>query len=330
MDWIQLSVYCPENGIEQVSAMLSVLGAEEQEIVDDMATIREYLQENQQYWDYIDEDALRVNRDKGACIRIYVSSDMDGLKKKQDVLDGLDRLKTMGVEALGFDPSGLYVTEKAIREEDWANVWRDFYHSMEIGQRLLVTPEWENLPDAGDRVVLRMEPGLVFGTGEHQTTQLCLTLIERHVQPEVKTLDLGCGSGILSVAALLLGASEAVGVDVDANARGVAIENAKKNGLDPARYQVLIGDILQSEDVQYSVKNAGPYGLVLSNIVADVVVALTRYVPDCLCADGIWIASGIITERLEEVVFAMEEQGFQVMERMQKDDWWALTARKRT
>lgn len=321
MDWIQLSVYCPEDGIEQVSAMLSALGAEEQEIVDDMPTIRAHLQENQQYWDYIDEDALRVNRDKGSCIRVYVSSDPDGLEKKREIYSGLARLKTLGAEALGFEPSDLHVGEKVIQEEDWANVWRDFYHSMEIGQRLLVAPEWEDVDATEDRVVLRMEPGLVFGTGEHQTTQLCLTLIERHVQPGAKVLDLGCGSGILSVAALLLGASDAVGVDVDANARGVAMENAAKNGLDPARYQVLIGDILQAEDLQRSIKKEGPYGLVLSNIVADVVIALTRQVPDLLQEQGTWIASGIITERLEEVVAAMGERGFQVTERMQKDDW---------
>lgn len=328
MDWLQLSVYCAVDGVEQVSAMLSALGAEEQEIVEDMTDILAYLQENQQYWDYLDEEALASQRREGACVRVYVSAEAGGLEKKRAIEEQLVRLKEMSPGELGFDASSLHMGEKTVREEDWANVWRGFYHSMEVGDRLLVVPDWEEVEAPQGRVLLRMEPGLVFGTGEHQTTQLCLELLEDRLHSGGRVLDLGCGSGILSVAALLLGADAAVGVDIDPNARGVALENARKNGVNAGRFQVLIGDALGSEIMDNTLAAMGPYQVLLSNIVADVVAALAAQAKAYLVEGGLWISSGIITERLEDVLTAMEGQGWIVLQTKQKDDWWAILAKK--
>ncbi len=328
MDWVQVSIFCEHDGLEALSAVLTDLGAVEQEIVDDIESIRDTLEKTRDYWDYVDEKDLLQNGDEGACIRVYVSEDEDGRAKFAQIESEIERLQAIPEEELGFRAAGIHIRRRIVAEEDWANAWREFYKPMPIGKRLLICPEWETPPEDPARVVVRLEPGLVFGTGEHQTTQLCMEQLEKRIQPGMRVLDLGCGSGILSAVALVLGASDVMAVDVDPNARGIVRSNIALNGIDEPRVAVEIGDVIQSEALQQRIEESGPYDVVVSNIVADVLIALAPQIGRYLTAGGLWISSGIIAERLADVESAVQAQGYMLCECGTKEDWRCLVAER--
>ena len=211
-----------------------------------------------------------------------------------------------------------------VREEDWANNWKAYYKPIEIGERLLICPSWEEAQKT-DRVVLRIDPGMAFGTGSHQTTRLCLKLIEKYVKHGISMLDVGCGSGILSVAALLLGAGSAVAVDVDPIANTIAAENAEINGVGDT-YRVVIGNVIGDEGTRAAI--AGAYDLIAANIVASVVIPLTPMIPSMLKDTGVYISSGIIIDRLEDVKRTIIENGFEIVDLLTEGDWTAIASRK--
>ena len=195
---------------------------------------------------------------------------------------------------------------------------------MEIGRRLLVVPQWEQA-EAGERVPLILDPGLTFGTGSHATTQLCLTALEEAVQGGEKVLDLGCGSGILSIAALKLGAASALAVDIDDKCLDVAYENAALNGIGKDTYTVKVGDILSDQALRSQI--GGGYQVVLANIVADVIIALAPFVPSLLAPGGVFLCSGIIDDRAEEVAQALRQAGWTITQTRSADGWFAYTCR---
>ncbi|MGI5955098.1 50S ribosomal protein L11 methyltransferase, partial [Dysosmobacter sp.] len=212
-----------------------------------------------------------------------------------------------------------------LRDEDWENNWKQYYKPMEIGQRLLVIPQWEQV-DPGQRVPLILDPGLTFGTGSHATTRLCLTALEKTVAQDDRVLDLGCGSGILSIAALRLGASQALAVDIDDKCLDVAYENASLNGIGKDRYTVRVGDVLSDGSLRRELE--GSYDIVVANIVADVIIALAPLVPSMLRPGGTFLCSGIIDDRAEEVRAALEAAGWTVLETQSADGWFAYTCRR--
>ena len=192
---------------------------------------------------------------------------------------------------------------------------------------LFRSPAWEELAAPTDRTVLKIEPGMVFGTGQHETTALCLALLEQYVRPGDRVLDAGCGSGILSIGALLLGAKSAVGVDIDPNAVDVCYNNADDNGIDRSRYTVRTGNVLDDHGFVDSLGTG--YDIVVANIVAGVIVPLTPLVPRLIRAGGLYIVSGIIGERAPEVEAALEQSGFAVESRLERKDWVAIASRKK-
>ena len=210
-------------------------------------------------------------------------------------------------------------------DEDWENNWKIYYKPLEIGERLLVRPSWEQADDTG-RIVLSLDPGMAFGTGSHHTTRMCLEFLEKTVKDGDDMIDLGCGSGILSIGALLLGAKEALAVDIDPIAEKIAYENAAMNDITPDKYTVLIGDVLSDTALQDRLCEKR-YDVVAANIVASVIIELTKIVPRMIKPDGVYIMSGIIGERLDEVLAALEENGFEVLEVRAGDDWRAVMAR---
>lgn len=310
MDWLRVTVRCEAADLDGVCAALLQAGADEQEILGDWDAIESELDQLRRYWDYVDRDEVMA-RAEGVGVRVYVSDDPDGHDKKAAIQNAVDGRF-----------AGVTVACELVREEDWANTWRAFYHPFPVGDRFLIVPDWEDA-DPGDRVAIRMEPGLVFGTGEHQSTQLCLAALERHVRPGADVLDLGCGSGILAIAALKLGADRALAVDIDPNASGTVRENASRNALPADRIEVRIGDVLSSRALQDEI-GAKRYGIVCANIVADVIIALAPHVARWLEPGGAFICSGIISERLGDVAAALEKAKLRIASTTQKDDWVAL------
>ncbi|MPM92889.1 Ribosomal protein L11 methyltransferase [bioreactor metagenome] len=210
-------------------------------------------------------------------------------------------------------------------DADWENNWKAYYKPLRIGRRLYVLPCWLTEPAPDGRVTLRLDPGVAFGTGEHHTTRMCLELLEQVVKPGDEMLDLGCGSGILSVASVLLGASHAVAVDIDPVAEHVALENAAMNGVAPAQYDVLIGDLLSDEALQNCIRRG--YDVVVANIVAGVIIAIAPFAKTCCKKGAPFIVSGIIDEREDEVKAALLKEDFSIEQILRSEGWVAMLLR---
>ena len=213
-----------------------------------------------------------------------------------------------------------------MEDADWENNWRSYYQPIEVGEKLVVVPEWEEVPE-GDRLPLRLDPGLTFGTGSHATTRLCLQALEDWAGPGRRVLDLGCGSGILGIGALILGCDSCLGVDIDPKSPDVAAENAALNGLTSERIRFLSGDLLKDASLRRSLGSG--YDIVLANIVADVILPLSPHVPAFLKPNGVYISSGIIEGRQDEVQRALEASGFRILSHTAEDDWHCFVAAPR-
>ena len=255
--------------------------------------------------DLIDEELLAKDRTH-ALVHLYVSPAENPGEAASFLTQ---RLTACGIEH--------EVSMQQVEEADWATAWKKYYHPVRVGKRLVICPSWESTLLAPHEVKLELDPGMAFGTGTHETTRLCLTLLEEYVTPATPVLDVGCGSGILSIAALLLGAPRAVGVDIDEVAVRVAKENAAMNHVEGS-VQYVCGDLAREV--------SGTFGVVCANIVADVIIRFAPDIPRYLAPGGVFIASGIITERAGEVEEALAEQGFTVTRREEQNGWAALAA----
>jgi len=309
-DWLEVTVQTTGAGIDGLAARLTMNGAEGL-VLEEEGDFKRFLEQERQYWDYVD-DALLERMRGVARVKFYVPDTAQGRRQMAQILAGVEE----------------EVTTAVLREEDWAYGWQKYYHAMAVGEKLWIVPEWERgqaVPD-GRRAVY-LDPGLAFGTGSHASTQLCLGLLEREVGAGDAVLDLGCGSGILSIAALALGAERALGVDIDPKAVDVAGENAALNAQTPPRCTFRAGDVLSDKKLVSALTAAGPFRVVLANIVADVIIPLSAFAGQLLAPDGVFLCSGIIAGREGEVCAALERNGLRVTERREKDGWWALAAR---
>ena len=317
MKWLALHIDTSPAGLEPVSAMLEDLGIEGL-VIEDEGDFRDFLEHNRQYWDYVDEELDQSMT--GKCrITFYVEESDQGFPTVAAVRIAMADLKKEHPE---YAP--LLMTMDGIEDADWENNWKAFYKPMEIGERLIVIPDWEEADPHG-RVALRMNPGLTFGTGSHATTRLCLQALEKLVHPGMKVLDLGCGSGILSIAALLLGADSAFACDIDEKAVDVAYENAALNGVGREKYTVRAGDV--TSDQRLRKEMGGSWDIVVANIVSDVIIALAPTVGELLAENGVFICSGIIDDRAEEVKGKLEEAGFAILESRSSEGWFSFTCR---
>ena len=318
MKWLELKLDTSPAGLDPVSQLLEEQGITGL-VIDDEGDFRDFLEHNHQYWDYVDEELMQEKQ--GLCrITFYLSDDPEGYHRLAQVRMALSQLKAAHPE---YAP--LLLTMNDLEDADWENNWKQFYKPMEIGERLIVVPEWEQANTQG-RIPLILNPGLTFGTGSHATTRLCLTALESLIHGGEEVLDLGCGSGILSIAALCLGASTAAAVDIDPKAVDVAYENAALNGIGRDRYTVRAGDILSDRALAAQLA-CQRYHLVLANIVADVIIHLSAQVPALLAEDGVFLCSGIIDTRAHEVEEALVRQGLTLTGRREKNGWVALEAR---
>ena len=307
--WLEIAVNTTPDKLDEVCAKLAAAGMDGL-VIEDEGEFLQFLEQNRQYWDYVDQELL--DRMRGITrVKFYVTDDDEGHKQLEWYTHGL-----------GFEH-----TVTPLSDNDWAYSWQKYYKPLSIGQRLYVVPEWErDKPVPEGRSPLYLNPGLTFGTGSHASTQLCLEGVEAHTVPGKSVLDLGCGSGILSIAALCLGASHAVAVDIDPKAVDVAYENAALNGIGKDRYTVMAGNVIADKGLAAQLAQER-YHLVLANIVADVIIPLSAQVPALLEQDGVFLCSGIIDTRADEVQAALEKNGLRVIRRREKTGWVALEAK---
>ena len=318
--WKEITVFTTNDGLDIVAGRFDMLGVTQLEINEGLAGVAGYLDEAASFWDYADPDELTPEREP--FVRAYIADGPENAEIIEAVAPAMDELGKMD---MGVDLGSLRIEERLVSEEDWANNWKAYYKPLEIGERLVVRPSWEAIGDT-DRVVLSLDPGMAFGTGTHQTTRLCLEFLERLVKNGDEMLDLGCGSGILSIAGLLLGASHAIAVDIDPIVETIAAENAAMNGIKD-EYRIMTGDILSDDGIKREISKQR-YDIVTANIVASVIIKLAPQIPALLKDDGVFIASGIILERLDEVKDALANNGLKVLEVKKLDEWSALTAVK--
>ena len=322
MDWIKLSISTTTEGIEAVCAVLmeqGVLGVE----IDDSTDFHNFLENNRDKWDYVDEDLLKAH-ESGSFVSFYVTDDTEGKETVSLVKDALSHLKSQDVN----DEFGtLEISGTNMKEEDWSENWKQYFKPLNVGDKILILPEWETLDTPTDRTVFTVNPGMSFGTGAHHTTQLCIKAMEKHLSNGMTVLDLGCGSGILSIISLLLGADHATAVDIDENAVKIAVENAQKNNIDLSRYRTMAGNVTCDKELFVQISDR-KYDIVLANIVADVIIGIKDIVPEFLKDDGIFITSGIIEERLDDVVSAYKETSFKALGEEHQGGWASLIYKK--
>lgn len=321
MDWIKVTVYTTTAGIEPVSGRLMQLGITGI-VIEDESEFNEFLEDTKDTWDYVDEDLIKAMSGETRVIA-YVSDDVSGRKLLAAVNGSVEELKSIDEESIY---GRLAVEIEGTKSEDWANAWKQYFHTMEIGDRILVKPVWEEIKEPTDRVVFNINPGMSFGTGSHETTQLCLSQLEKYVTPGCSMLDLGCGSGILSVVSLLLGAKEAVAVDIDPNCIDAAYENADMNGIPREIYTVLSGNVVTDTEVKKVISKC-KYEVVAANIVADVIISLAPAAREYMKDGGVFITSGIIDGRQEEVKDALESVGFTIVDMQRRKDWWSVVCK---
>ena len=309
MNWLEITVETAPSTIETVAARLTAGGFADL-VIEDQTEFEDFLQENRSCWDYIDED-LQKQLEGLSRIKLYLEdTDAAGMERLQKLLDQLGL--TMQVSTMG--------------ETDWEESWKDNYPPQEVGESLVVLPYWlEN--EETDRKKIILDPGLTFGTGAHPSTQMVMQTMEATDLKNAACLDLGSGSGILSITALRLGAKSAVGVDIDPKAEGIARENAAYNGFGAPEFTALTGNVTADRTLMDRLA-ADRYDLLLVNIVADVIIGLAPVLPRFMDENTLLICSGILDTRLEDVTRALEKAGLTVTMTKAKEDWRCVSARR--
>ena len=317
MEWLELNIDTSHAGLDAVTDMLEQQGVTGL-IIDDEADFQSFLENNRQYWDYVDEELLEQK--KGVCrVTFYLERNEAAYGTVAAVRIAMSALKKEHPE---YAP--LLLTMEDAADEDWENNWKQFYKPMEIGSRLLVVPEWEEAADP-ERIKLVLNPGLTFGTGSHATTRLCLQALDTHIHGGEKVLDLGCGSGILSIAALRLGAGSAFACDIDEKCIDVAYENAALNGIGKKQLTVRQGDATKEGPLRDAIGTG--YDVVVANIVADVIISLAPQVRHFLKEDGWFLTSGIIDDRADEAAAALTAAGWNIVESCTSEGWYCYICR---
>ena len=298
-DWTEVKISVNADDVDKAGDIASM-------VVPYGIYIEDYRELEKEAWeiahiDLIDEELLEKDRTK-ALVHVYISPEEN---PAEAVAFLRERYSAEGIEN--------EIILNQCKNEDWENNWKQYFHPIPVGEKLLIRPTWEDEFEAGDRKVLNIEPGLAFGTGSHETTRLCLETLEKHIHEGTTVLDIGCGSGILSIAALLLGAEKAVGVDIDALAVKTAIENGEVNNFKEPEYTILQGNLTD--------KVSGKFDVVVANIVADVIIMFCKDVASFMKDDALFITSGIIDTREQDVIDAFNKYGFEIKARHTKGGW---------
>ena len=314
-----MTVATSGEGIDTVVSALTAGGFDDL-VIEDQQEFESFLEDNKQYWDYIDE-SLQEKLEGLSQIKLYLTQDdQAGLRHLEDILE---QLKAAHGEALG----PLSLTVQPLAQTNWEESWKENYPPQPVGQRLVVLPYWLADGDTQGRLPVILDPGLTFGTGAHPSTQMVMEFMEELSLTGKNCLDLGSGSGILSIAALRLGAANAIGVDIDPKAEDIARENAAYNGYGAPVFTALTGNVTGDRKLMERLSRQ-QYQLVLVNIVADVIIGLAPVLPNFLTEQTDLLLSGILDTREQDVVAALTAQGLRVVDRKAKEDWRSLKVRK--
>ena len=274
-------------------------------VIETEDDFKAFLENNRQYWDYVDESLEESYRGVSR-VKFYVEDNDEG------------------AALLGRVCEQFRITTAPVCDADWENNWKQYYEPLEIGDRLLVVPEWIDCSEE-DRVPLRLDPGLLFGTGSHATTRMCLAALEKYAGTGVRALDLGCGSGILGIGALVLGSEHCTACDIDPKAPDTVMENAALNGIGGDKMQVYAGDIIGDAKLRKLLGSG--YDVVLANIVSDVIIPLAPFVRDFMAPGGVFITSGIIDGREDEVAAALRAAGLEIIAHHHEEEWHCFECR---
>lgn len=319
MNWNEIKIYTTTEGIEHIGGMLLMLGINGYS-VEDKNDFEEFLAQTEPHWDYVDESLNRLKTVE-TTVTFYLPDDADGREQLILVCSELERIKALDED----NKLGRLETEiSGLKQCDWENGWKQYFKPFTVGENIIVIPSWEKVPEGNKRQVLTIDPGMSFGTGQHHTTRLCIEALEKCVKEGNNVLDLGSGSGILSIASLLLGANKAVAVDIDKLAVDVSKDNAALNGFYGDKFIAYQGNILSDDGV--CEKISGKYDVVVANIVADVLIAFAPIFKNFMHDKTRLICSGIINHRLDDVKNALVLNGYKILSETEQSEWFAIEA----
>lgn len=318
MKWIKLTIDTTTEAVDMISYMLGEMGIEGIEVIDHVP-----LSEEDRKKMYVDLLPDEIHPDDGlAKVTCYVEEDKDKEELTKEINEGLDELVdfvNLGARTLTFGETD---------EEDWVNNWKQYFKPFKVDDNIVIKPTWETYEKASsDDIIVEIDPGTAFGTGSHQTTQLCISQLKKYIKEDTTILDVGCGSGILSIISIMLGAKSAYLTDIDPNAIRATLENCEVNHIKvPEQIIVQEGNLLEEEAFREQI-GYGKYNIVVANILADVIIPLSALVTPFLTEDGVFITSGIINTKEEEVKEALLKNSFEILEITRKGEWVSITAK---
>nr|WP_300095359.1 50S ribosomal protein L11 methyltransferase [Sedimentibacter sp.] len=321
MNWIEVSIYTTTNGIEIINGALIKLGINDA-VIEDASVFEDFLHDDTMNWDYYDEELTKM-KDCESCVKVYLADNSQGNELFKEIKKFVENLKT---EYMDVDFGRLEIITRMLNDEDWANNWKQYFKPFTVSDKIIIKPSWEEYNESTEgKLILEIDPGMSFGTGQHHTTRLCIEQIIKHMTKGMKVLDMGCGSGILSIASILLGAESCVGVDIDENAVRIAKENAALNNIFEDRFTVYCGDVTNDETLQEKIGN-NKYDMIAVNIIAQIIMGMSMTFPKFLKKGGLVIASGIIKKYLQDVLDNFKDLGFEVVEINDSEEWVCVTA----
>lgn len=315
MNYYEVKIFTSSQGIDAVSSVLTMLG-HETFMMEDSSVVEELLKKENSYdWDYVDESVIAQQKEESR-ITLYLEPDEAAEESIAAIKSAIAMLKEQ-------DPNGIFgrleVTDTYESDDEWKDKWKEFFKPSKITDNIVIKPTWEEYEPAEGEMVIEIDPGMAFGTGTHATTRMCVKHLEKYITSENdKVLDLGCGSGILSIAAALLGSKNVYGVDIDPNAVAASAENVEMNGLSDV-IEIAYGDVTEGLGMKADI--------IAANLMADLIIMLAPDIAKHLEGKKIFISSGILEEKLEDVLKAIKGSGFEIIEVLHEDEWCAVAAK---
>lgn len=311
--WIEVNIKTTTEAVEAITNILFENGAQGAMIEDPKDF--NFQKANEYDWDYVEEDVFKRHDDDAVYIKTYISEE----KNIAEFIDSV-RVRIIELRDFGIDIGEGKIFTDSVKEEDWANNWKKYYKPLRIGEHIVIKPEWEDVDSQNGDIVVELNPGMAFGTGDHETTSMCISNLEKYVNKGDLVYDIGCGSGVLGIVAAKLGAKEVVGIDIDEVAVKVANENIEKNKVS-SNMKAIVGNL--ADEIEESKKA----DVIVANIIADIIVILSEDTRKYLKDGGIFITSGIILSKVDTVRKALEKNGFEVVEVQKKGEWACILAR---